>query len=190
MAETTKGDSLKGKLLIAMPAMTDPRFHKSVILMLEHSPEGAMGIIVNQPLEAVQFSDLLDQLKIPVTRSDPNIQVVHFGGPVELGRGFVVHSTDLMLAHSATLGEVAVTTSLEMLERLAKGSGPAQSFFCLGYAGWSAGQLDQELKDNVWLHAPVQNDLLFKTPWESRWDAALTSLGIDPDFISADAGHA
>lgn len=185
-----KGDSLKGKVLIAMPDMADPRFNRGVILVLEHGPEGAMGVMVNKPLEAVEFSDLLDQLEIPEVQQRDEAYPVYFGGPVEIGRGFVLHSTDVMLAHSLSLPPLGVTTSMDMLEHIAKGSGPNQSIFCLGYTGWSAGQLDDEMKQNVWLHAPIMAELLFSTAAEDRWEQAMKLAGIDPDFLSMDAGHA
>ncbi len=184
------GDSLKGKILIAMPAMTDPRFHKGVILMLEHNAEGAMGVLVNKLLDAVKFKDLLDQLEIPALAPNLDEYDVHFGGPVEIGRGFVLHTQDVMLGHSTTMGPIGITTSMEMLGRIAAGTGPQHSLFCLGYAGWSAGQLDQEIKDNAWLHAPIDDNLLFHIDREKRWDAAMALAGIDPDFLITTAGRA
>ncbi|MDB5478236.1 MAG: hypothetical protein JWM96_731 [Alphaproteobacteria bacterium] len=192
-AETTpfsQGDSLKGKILIAMPDMADPRFSHGVIVMLEHGPDGAMGVMINKPLEAVQFSDLLDQLEIKVTAPDIENYPVYFGGPVEIGRGFVLHSRDLLLAHSLVLPPIGITTSLDMLGRLAQGKGPEKSLFCLGYTGWTAGQLDEEIKQNAWLHAPLKADVLFNVPVEKRWDAAMALVGIDPDHLSAVSGHA
>jgi putative transcriptional regulator len=190
MAETTAGDNLKGKILIAMPAMTDPRFHKGVILMLEHGPEGAMGVLINKPLDAVKFKDLLEQLDIPILADNLDQFDVHFGGPVEIGRGFVLHSRDVMLGHSSSLGSIGVTTSLEMLGRIAAGSGPKENLFCLGYAGWSAGQLDQEIKDNAWLMAPLDENLIFHIDLEKRWDGAMALAGIDPGFLSTTGGRA
>jgi putative transcriptional regulator len=193
MAETHPafaGDSLKGKILIAMPEMSDPRFAHGVIVMLEHGPEGAMGVMINKPLEAVQFDDLLEQLEIKVNDPDELHHDVYFGGPVEIGRGFVLHSTDVVLGHTLPLEPLAVTTSLDMLDHIAKGTGPKQSIFCLGYTGWTAGQLDEEMKQNTWLHASLDAGLLFETPAEKRWDKAMKLAGVDPDFLSADAGHA
>lgn len=191
-AETTPstGDSLKGKVLIAMPDMADPRFHQSVIVMLEHNSEGAMGVMINKKLDAVSFNDLLEQLEIShlsaVTAEPP----VYFGGPVELGRGFVLHSTDMMLAHSMVLPPVAVTTSLEMLEKIATSTGPQHNLFCLGYTGWSAGQLDEEIRQNAWLHAPLDADLLFSIPVDDRWKSAMRIAGVDLDHLSSTAGSA
>jgi putative transcriptional regulator len=184
------GDSLKGKILIAMPDMADPRFTHGVIVVLEHGPEGAMGVMINKPLDAVQFSDLLEQLEIPNDSITDDTYPVYFGGPVEIGRGFVLHSPDVMLGHTLQLSPVAVTTSLDMLAHIAGGTGPQQSIFCLGYTGWTASQLDEEMKQNAWLHAPLDAAILFETPAEERWSYAMKLAGIDPDFLSADAGHA
>ncbi len=187
-----QGDSLKGKILIAMPDMADPRFNRGVIVMLEHGPEGAMGVMINKQLESVKFSDLMQQLEIPQLNpdSDDDSYPVYFGGPVEIGRGFVLHSRDVNLAHSLFLDPIGVTTSVDMLEKIAGGQGPHQSIFCLGYTGWEAGQLDEEMLQNAWLHAPLDADLLFKIPAEDRWDAAMKLAGVNPDFLSMDAGHA
>lgn len=188
-----EGDSLKGSILMAMPDMADARFNRGVIVMLEHDRNGAMGLMINKPLEAVQFAELLEQLKIPFSTPLPPYPV-YFGGPVEIGRGFVLHTSDVMLAHSTTLSSMGpplgVTTSLDMLEHIAKGTGPAKSRFCLGYTGWSAGQLDQEIKQNAWLHATIDLGLLFDIPAQQCWEKALQLAGIDPGFLSGSAGHA
>lgn len=191
----TSGESLKGKILIAMPDMGDPRFDKAVIVILEHSDEGAMGVVINKPLDAIEFHELLEQLDIPAPEqhSDTDRDTpypVHFGGPVELGRGFVLHSNDIMLDHSQHLAPLAVTTSLEMLALIAQGVGPENSLFCLGYTGWSAGQLEDEIKQNAWLHAPLDPQILFTIPHESRWDAAMALVGVNPDHLSTISGRA
>ena len=190
LSEASKGDSLKGNILIAMPDMADPRFNRGVIVVLEHGNEGAMGVMINKPLDAVQFSDLLEQLEIQGSEKTDEEYPVYFGGPVEIGRGFVLHSADVMLVHSLKLDPIGVTTSLDMLGHIAKGTGPAKSIFCLGYTGWSAGQLDEEMKQNAWLHTSFDAALLFDVPAEERWDRAMKLAGIDPDFLSSDAGHA
>lgn len=184
------GESLKGKILIAMPDMPDARFNRGVIVMLEHGPDGAMGVMINHPIAEIQFPDLLEQLEIPVTDDKARDHQVFFGGPVELGRGFVLHSTDTLLSTSVKLQDVGVTTSMEMLGLIATGGGPQRSIFCLGYTGWSAGQLDEEMRQNAWLHAPLDAKILFDLPPEKRWDAAMASVGIDPNFLSATAGSA
>ena len=188
--DTEQGESLKGKVLIAMPGMADPRFDKAVLIVLEHNAEGSMAVIVNKPLDAVHFDDLLDQLDIPHDKDALKDYPVYFGGPVDIGRGFVIHSTDFMLAHSVDLAPLAVTTSVDMLERIAAGQGPKESLFCIGYAGWTAGQLDDEIVDNAWLHAPLDPALLFSLPFEKRWEAAMALAGVNPDFLSSETGHA
>jgi putative transcriptional regulator len=187
----SSADSLKGKLLLAMPNLEDPRFDRAVILMLEHNANGAMGLIINKPLEGVLFEDLLQQLKITVT-SPESIEVpVLFGGPVEIGRGFVVHSPEVILSQTMRLSDdLAVTTMTEMLGQIATGQGPQERLFCLGYAGWTAGQLDDEIKQNAWLHAPIKSELLFHLACDKKWDAAMHLAGIDPSFLTAKAGHA
>lgn len=183
--------SLQGKMLIAMPEMGDPRFDRAVIVMLEHGSEGAMGIVVNKPLDAIDFPELLEQLDIPLPESDAYLHhTIHFGGPVELGRGFVLHSQDVMLAHSMKLHDLAVTTSLEMLAMIANGVGPENLLFCLGYTGWSAGQLENEIKQNAWLYAPLDPEILFKLPYDARWDAAMALAGVNPDYLSSTSGSA
>lgn len=188
---TENGDTLKGKMLIAMPDMGDPRFDKAVIVVLEHGTDGAMGIVINKLLDAIEFHELLEQLEIPFSDPDkPPQHPVHFGGPVELGRGFVLHSPDVMLDHSLPLEDLAITTSLEMLALIAENVGPKQSLFCLGYTGWAAGQLENEIKQNAWLHAPLDPDILFTLPYEARWDAAMALVGVDPDHLSSVSGRA
>lgn len=186
----SQGDSLKGNILIAMPDMADPRFDRGVIIMLEHGNEGAMGVMINKKLEAVQFSDLMEQLELPEPKTNDADYPVYFGGPVEIGRGFVLHTQDVMLAHSLKLSPIGVTTSMDMLTHIANGTGPQKSIFCLGYTGWTAGQLDEEMKQNTWLHTSFDISLLFDVPAEERWDKAMKLAGIDPDFLSSDAGHA
>lgn len=187
------GESLKGKILIAMPDMGDPRFNKAVIVMLEHSADGAMGLVINKALGEFQMEELLQQLEIPTTagaNTSLNDCPVNFGGPVELGRGFVLHSRDIMLEHSLDLLPVAVTTSMEMLGLIAEGRGPEKSIFCLGYTGWSAGQLEDEMRQNAWLHTTLNEDILFSIPEDERWNAAMKLAGVDPDFLSPMSGRA
>lgn len=181
---------LQGQLLIAMPGMSDPRFHKGVLLVLEHHAEGAMAVMVNRPLDAMTFTELLQQLNVPVAVEELAERPVLLGGPVEIGRGFVLHSKDVTLSYSQDLGEIAVTTALEMLRLIAAGTGPEQSLFCLGYAGWTAGQLDDEIRQNSWLSVRLDPALLFDIPLEKRWDAAMALAGVNPDFLSAEAGRA
>ena len=181
---------LTGHMLIAMPGMQDPRFDKSLIYMCAHSPEGAMGLVVNRVLESLTFPDLLEQLEIDCAAGGERINV-HFGGPVESGRGFVLHSADYV--QEATLvvdGDVALTATLDILRAMAAGDGPHRSLLALGYAGWGPGQLDSEIKDNGWLHVAPDSDLLFDSELDSKWERAIRKIGVDPRMLSEDAGHA
>lgn len=182
---------LSGKLLVAMPGMGDPRFAHSVIYLCAHSEEGAMGLIVNKPAAEVRFSDLLDQLGITATEGMRDIRV-HFGGPVEHARGFVLHSADYS-SGAATLEvdeRTSMTATLDVLERIAQGQGPAASMLALGYSGWGPGQLEQEIVDNGWLVCDARDDIVFGRANEHKWGAALKSLGIDPLTLSAASGRA
>ena len=183
-------DYLDGHLLIAMPGMGDPRFDHSVIYMCAHSPEGAMGLVVNKLADQMTFPDLLEQLNIPCGASDDSIQV-HFGGPVESGRGFVLHSPDYM--HDGTLlvdGGIALTATVDILRAIADGAGPEHTMLALGYAGWGAGQLDMEIKSNGWLSVPADDELVFGRDLENKWEHAMAKIGIDPRMLSDEAGHA
>lgn len=190
--------SLQGKLLIAMPGIEDPRFYQAVIVVLEHDAKGAMGLIVNRRLDDLSFSDLMQQVKVPEKKGDvTEIEMalpdfpVHFGGPVEIGRGFILHSPDVMLSHSKKLrDDLALTTSVDMLEAMAKEKGPRQALLALGYAGWGAGQLENEIQDNAWLEAPLENHLIFNVSTDQCWEAALASVGVSLSNLSATSGHA
>lgn len=182
---------LDGKLLIAMPSMGDPRFEHSVILICSYSDKGAMGLILNKPSAEIRMSDVLDQLDIAPT-SESAEMTVHYGGPVETGRGFVLHSRDYAsslntLAVSDTYG---MTATLDILEEIARGQGPENALMMLGYAGWGPGQLEAEIARNGWLTADAPASLVFQVPAGQMWAAALESLGIDPLTLSATAGHA
>jgi len=183
-------NSLAGQLLVAMPGIGDERFDRSVIYLCGHSEDGAMGLIVNKPVDDITFPELLEQLGI---EGDPDEQIrVLFGGPVETGRGFVLHSTDYN-ATGSTLqvsDEIGLTATLEILEQIAKGEGPERSLLALGYAGWAPGQLEEEILSNGWLHCRPSPDLLFGTSDDTKWERALAELGIDPAQLSGDAGRA
>ena len=183
--------SLQGKLLIAMPGMGDPRFEKSVVFMCAHSSGEAMGLIVNKPAGGLQFHDLLEQLKI-APEPDCRDFRVRFGGPVEHGRGFVLHSADYT-SNTSTLpidDRFGMTATLDVLEDMARGLGPAQAMLMLGYAGWGPGQLEREIAQNGWLTAEASAELVFSEDDGSKWARALATLGIDPLLLSASAGHA
>lgn len=182
---------LSGKLLVAMPGMGDPRFEKCVIFVCAHSDDGAMGLIVNKPAPEVQFSDLLDQLNITDVAGGANIRV-HFGGPVEHGRGFVLHSADYATGGTTLQVDerIGMTGTLDILEDIARGSGPSQSILALGYAGWGPGQLEEEILQNGWLTCDAPLDLIFSGDNDAKWGGALRTLGVDPMTLSAVAGRA
>ena len=181
--------SLAGQLLIAMPQMQDPRFSRSVVFMCAHNAEGAMGLVVNKTVEEPSMNELLRQLGIEgVGLRDAR---VHFGGPVEAGRGFVLHSTDYTEEGTLVVGgDVGLTATLDILRAIGRGDGPRRNLFALGYAGWGPGQLDAEIQANGWLIAPSDEALLFDGGNKDKWRRAIAKLGVDPFAISGDAGHA
>ncbi len=181
---------LAGQLLIAMPGMKDPRFEKAVIFMCAHNSDGAMGLVVNRALESLSFPDLLEQLGIDSLDTGEQINV-HFGGPVESGRGFVLHSRDyLQEATMVVDDDVALTATVEILKVIADGDGPRQSLLALGYSGWGPGQLDSEIMSNGWLHVAADSELVFGDDLEGKWEQAMGKIGVDPRMLSDDAGHA
>lgn len=185
---------LAGQILIAMPGMADPRFDRSVILVCAHSDEGAMGLIVNKPIEDVTFAGLLQHLKIPLGPEGRDIRV-HLGGPVERVRGFVLHSRDWRARGSdhATLkvpGGFGMTATTDILVALGRGDGPARALLALGYSGWGPGQLEAEIGRNDWLTAPAPQGLVFGPDDGGKWAAALRGMGIDPVTLSPSAGRA
>ncbi|WP_298113616.1 YqgE/AlgH family protein [Bradyrhizobium sp.] len=189
---------LDGQLLIAMPVMGDPRFERSVIYLCAHSAEGAMGIMVNRPAGSIDFPGLLvqldiikkaDQIKLP--ENAESLKVLR-GGPVETGRGFVLHSADFFI-QDATLridDDICLTATVDILKAIAKGSGPRHAILALGYAGWAAGQLESEIQENGWLHCDADADLIFGSDVEEKYARALRKIGIDPGMLSNEAGHA
>jgi putative transcriptional regulator len=182
---------LDGQLLIAMPGMGDPRFEKAVIFLCAHSAEGAMGLIVNKPAADLKVRDLLAQLKIE-PKAAAGEGRVHFGGPVEHGRGFVLHSADYGVEGSTlrVSGEFAMTATIDILQDMAKGAGPASALLALGYSGWGPGQLEGELQANGWLTAAAAPGIVFDERDAAKWEAALKSLKIDPLLLSAGGGRA
>ena len=201
-ARTDDGSSdngyLDGQLLIAMPVMGDPRFERSVIYVCAHSSEGAMGIIVNRPAGSIDFPELLvqldiikeaDQIKLP--EKAESMKVLK-GGPVETGRGFVLHSSDFFIK-DATLRideGVCLTATVDILKAIARGAGPKHAILALGYAGWAPGQLETEIQDNGWLHCDADPELIFGGDVEEKYQRALRKIGIDPGMLSNEAGHA
>ena len=184
-------NSLAGQLLVAMPQMSDPRFARSVIYLCVHGDDaGAMGLVINKLLGALPLGELFAQLEIE-SGGDPGSRPVYFGGPVEAGRGFVLHTADYR--EEATLhvdGNIAVTATLEVLRAIGKGQGPRQSLFVLGYAGWAPGQLDAEIQANGWLSVPADESIVFDRDNDGKWQRALAKLGVDLSLLSSDAGHA
>ncbi|MGP9812611.1 YqgE/AlgH family protein [Rhodopseudomonas sp. NSM] len=192
------GNYLDGQLLIAMPVMEDERFARSVIYICAHSSEGAMGIIVNRPAGSIDFPELLVQLdivekpeQIKLPDHAESMKVLR-GGPVETGRGFVLHSSDFFIK-DATLpidDGISLTATVDILKAIASGAGPKHAILALGYAGWAPGQLETEIQDNGWLHCDADADLVFGNDIEEKYDRALHKLGIEPGMLSAEAGHA
>jgi len=188
---------LDGQCLIAMPGMSDPRFEKSVIFMCAHSAQGAMGLVVNHPMTNVSFELLLSQLNIDAgeekVEAAPGSDIqICIGGPVESGRGFVLHSADYH-SDDNTLSvdeDTSLTATIEILRAIAGGGGPERALLALGYSGWSAGQLEQEINRNGWLTCPADSELLFETPAEDKYAQALAKLGVDEAFLSSEAGRA
>lgn len=183
---------LTAKLLIAMPGMGDPRFEHSVVFLCSHGDDGAMGLIVNKPAVDVRLSDLLDQLDIPAGEPERGDMAVHFGGPVESARGFVLHTPEYVSnLHSMQVSDgFSMTATLDILEDIASGQGPDRAMLMLGYAGWGPGQLEGEIAMNGWLTTDASPDLVFGPPDKGKWEAALKTLGVDPLTLSASAGHA
>ena len=189
---------LDGQMLVAMPGMVDERFQRSVIYLCAHSPEGAMGIVVNRPAADLSFPDLLVQLGI--IPEGEGIQLPHgaqrmnvlMGGPVETSRGFVLHTPDFFLDESTLPIDdgVCLTATIDILRAIARGKGPESAILALGYAGWSPGQLESEIQANGWLNCPADPSLIFGTGVDAKYDLALRSIGIDIAMLSSEAGHA
>jgi putative transcriptional regulator len=185
-------------MLIAMPAMKDERFSRAVIYVCAHSTEGAMGIIVNHPAANIKFPDLLVQLevipaaeRIQLPNRAEEVKVLK-GGPVETGRGFVLHSADFFIENSTLpIDEgICLTATLDILKAIARGNGPESAILALGYAGWAPGQLEQEIQQNGWLHCAADPELIFGTDTDLKYEKALRKIGIDPGMLSSQAGHA
>ena len=189
---------LDGQLLIAMPSMGDPRFARAVIYMCAHSADGAMGIIINHRAPNISFGELLDQLNIAPHKERITLPrmgaalAVYLGGPVETGRGFVLHSADYFKAESTLpIDEsVCLTATIDILRDIAKGAGPDKALLALGYAGWAPGQLESEIHANGWLHCSADPELIFDPEVDRKYSRALGKIGIDPSRLVNDSGHA
>ena len=181
---------LTGQILIAMPSMADERFAKAVIYLCAHTAEGAMGLVLNRPVVRPTFDELLEQLKVDPVPAVRQIRMCA-GGPVENGRGFVLHTADWTGDGSLRVDEsVALTASLDVLKAIAEGAGPRECLLALGYAGWGPGQLDREIQDNAWLSVSADEALVFGGGHDTHWRRALAKLNVDPLLLSAVAGHA
>ena len=194
----TKSPYLDGQLLIAMPGMSDPRFDRSVIYLCAHSEQGAMGLIINKAVALMSFGELFAQIDM---RGEDGLmdppealmaKPVLFGGPVEQGRGFVLHTSDYFTADSSlpVAENIALTATIDILRAMASGKGPERAVLALGYAGWAPGQLENEIQHNGWLTCQADEDLVFGLDFDSRYAAALKKLKIDPAMLSSDSGHA
>jgi len=188
--DLSAAESMAGQLLIAMPQMIDERFERSVIYMCVHNGKGAMGLVVNKLMDSLTFADMLSQLKIDAGPWADDMPV-HFGGPVESGRGFVLHTDDY--EHDGTLQVhegLSLTSTVDVLKAISDGTGPRRSLLALGYAGWGPGQLESEIQANGWLHVPADEIILFGENCEEKWSSAIAKLGIEPLTFSGEAGRA
>ncbi len=192
--ESTGAEFLDGQVLIAMPGMQDPRFHRSLVYLCAHSADGAMGLIVNKRADDLKLKDLFGKLGIPIgdEPSEMARAPVHYGGPVEMGRGFVLHSSDYH-SDDATMqvdDATSMTATMDILHAMATERGPDRAIIALGYAGWAPGQLEAELQANGWLACPADEGLLFGPDEDSKWDRALAKLGVHPAMLSPTGGRA
>ncbi len=185
-----RSSNLTNQFLIAMPGLMDPNFYHTVTYICAHNDEGAMGIVINRPLD-MALGDVLAQMDM--TSGDPETVrlPVYHGGPVQMDRGFVLHEPLSEWESSINVNDaVGVTTSRDILQAIAEGGGPKEALIALGYAGWSAGQLELEIKENAWLNGPAEPGVIFRTPCEKRWESAAALLGVDLNKLSSDVGHA
>jgi len=185
---------LTNQFLIAMPGMADDTFARTVVYLCEHNEKGALGLVINKPID-IKLKNLFEKVELALDREELAEQPVYFGGPVQTERGFVLHEKlgEHHMPYNSTLsvpGGLAMTTSKDVLEALAEGTGPARVLVTLGYSGWQAGQLEDELGRNGWLTVDADPKVIFDTPIEQRYDTALALLGIDPRMLSQEAGHA
>ncbi|GBF31631.1 hypothetical protein MnTg04_01594 [bacterium MnTg04] len=181
---------LNDHFLIAMPAMGDPNFHHSVTYICEHNEQGALGITINRPMN-LNLGDIFDQLNLERSSDVSETAPILLGGPVQPDRGFVLHNPRGQWDSSMETGDkIQVTTSQDVLQAMARGEGPHQAIVALGYAGWTAGQLEQEVVENAWLTVPSSYEIIFETPYDKRWESAAALLGVDVKSISNYAGHA
>ena len=182
--------NLTGQILVSMPNMLDERFHKTVIYICAHSNEGSMGIIINKKIDYDNYPSLLEQLGIDNSSYDNKIYI-RYGGPVETGRGLVLHTDDVIQKGSLKIDKgIALTSTAEIFDYIAKGKGPKISILAIGYAGWEAGQLENEIKQNSWMNLPVESSFIFNEKVSDQWNRAYKLLGIDPSSLSHFSGNA
>jgi putative transcriptional regulator len=182
--------SLKNQFLIAMPGLEDANFSRTVTYICEHDTHGAMGIVVNRPSE-LHLADVLEHMQISDVQHNRGEQIIYVGGPVDTERGFVLHPNQNEWESTlAVTDDISITTSRDILEAIAHGTGPSRSLVALGYAGWGAGQLENEIQHNAWLSGPADPEVIFEVPSRDRWTAAARLLGVDLSLISTEAGHA
>lgn len=199
LMDSANESGLSGQLLVAMPGMADPQFAKAVIYICAHSEEGAMGLIINRQADNIDFAELIDKVFTPTNSTPITIAkectsqpFIHIGGPMESGRGFVLHSSDYHADdHTFPVNDnISLTATLDILKAIANGEGPEQSLLALGYAGWAPGQLEEELSDNGWLHCPADAELIFNTDAQNKYQGAFETIGIDPSHLVGVTGHA
>lgn len=182
--------NLTNQFLIAMPGLLDPNFYQTVTYICAHNEDGAMGIVINRPMD-IALGEVLAQLELDACSTDVQKIPVYCGGPVQTDRGFVLHRPDSEWNSSINVSEhIGVTTSRDILQAIAEGRGPSDTLIALGYAGWAAGQLELEIKENAWLSGPADSDVIFRTPSNRRWESAARLLGVDLDRLSPQVGHA
>ncbi len=182
--------NLTDQFLIAMPSLKDPNFERTVTYICAHNEEGAMGIVINKPLE-IELGEIFEQMDIDTSNAIARQKIVYQGGPVHIDRGFILHKANSSWDSSIIVSDkVCVTTSKDILESIARGEGPDEAVVALGYAGWGEGQLEDEIMQNAWLSGPADMNILFNTPYDQCWQAAAEHLGVDLEKLSSDVGHA
>ena len=183
-----KKNFLSGKFLIASPSMSDPRFHKSVIYIITHKSEGAMGIVINQPIIETKINNIMNNEELKDNSNIDNIPIT-YGGPVDTKKGFILHTSEFKDKTTIKVdSEIFLTSNINILKSIVKGNGPKKSLFALGYAGWLPGQLEEELSNDGWLVAPGNSKLIFECKTEKKWNEAMKSIGINPNFLSLNSG--
>lgn len=183
-------NGFQGQILVSLPGMVDPRFHKALIMICGHDENGAMGIVINKVIENVHLKDIIDQMDLTSIKHIPK-QAIHYGGPVEIGRGFVLHTSDCMQGSSVSItDDIALTASTNLIQDVVQEKGPDHLLIALGYAGWSGGQLEEEIMQNAWLTVPAESKLVFDRDPDTLWERTLKGMGIDPSHLSFHSGRA